>query len=54
MKEKAKPEEKTEEVKIEEAVAEEIIAPDQPEVVMSPEEIESRYQAHLEKIKGGK
>lgn len=55
MKEKAKSEEKTEEVKIEEEVVEEIAASDeqQSEVVMSPEAIESRYQAHLEKIKEG-
>jgi len=32
---------------------EEPIAPEQPVVTMSPEAVESRYQAHLEKIKRG-
>ena len=26
----------------------------QPKVVMSPEAIETRYQAHLKKLRGGK
>lgn len=49
---KVRPVKETEEVKIEEI--EEIITPNQSEVTMSPEAIESRYQAHLEKIRGGK
>jgi len=28
--------------------------PKQPKVTMSPKEIETRYQAHLEKTRGGK
>ena len=54
---KKKPEEEIKEVSVNEeaSVNEEVetVAPAKPEVTMSPEAIESRYQAHLEKIRTG-
>lgn len=53
---KKKPAEEIEEVNADEEIAtpEPKRAKKAPKQVMSPEAIESRYQAHLEKIRGGK